>query len=157
MRSRSKFGQLLLAPIAALSWTVGVCAQTPDPKLILRATGSEVAIESRGATLGQILDRLFAERGIPVEWHDEALVGKEIEGSFSGPIDEVMQRLLINENYIASTTGADGKTRISRLIILGRGSSEETVPRPVEAQARRPFPMPQAVPPNALPRNKMPR
>ncbi|MGH6836671.1 MAG: hypothetical protein ACREC9_14295 [Methylocella sp.] len=139
MRSRLVIGSFLLAQAAALCWVVAAQAQSRDPELTFESANGEIIVEANGATLGEILDRLFTERGTPVDWRDQALAGKVIQGSFKGPIDEVAQRLLAGVNYIAISASSDGEARITRVVIFGSTSSVGIAPREtIEARVRRP-------------------
>lgn len=170
MRFRSMIGQLLLAQVAAFCWIFEAHAQIRDPEMAFDSAHSEIMVEANGATLGEILDRLFTERGIPVEWRDKALAGKVMQGSFKGPIDRVAQRLLSGENYIAVSAMSDGETRITRVIILGGASPKQIAPprlaiahalpraparpgiapsKPAEVHAIRWPPAPPGIPPKA--------
>ncbi|MGH6846816.1 MAG: hypothetical protein ACREC0_05085 [Methylocella sp.] len=137
MRSRFVMGLFLLAQAAALCWVAAGHAQSRDPELTLGPADGEVIIEANGATLGEILDRLFTDRGTLVDWRDQALAGKVIQGSFKGPIDEVAQRLLAGVNYIAISASSDGEARFTRVVIFGSASPAGIAPRrPAEARAR---------------------
>jgi hypothetical protein len=120
----------LLAHVLASCGVLQAHAQSRDPELKFDSAHSEITVEAKGATLGQILDRLFTERGIRVEWRDQALADKVIEGSFKGPIELVTQRLLSDVNYFAISEGSATGTGITRVVILGRTSPGEIASRP---------------------------
>jgi hypothetical protein len=136
VRSWLIIGLFLLAQVAALSGGGAAYAQSSDPELTFDAADGEIAVEANGATLGEILDRLFTESGTLVDWRDQALADKVIQGSFKGPIDEVTQRLLAGVNYIAISASSDGEVRITRVVIFGSTSPTGIAPpKPVEARA----------------------
>jgi hypothetical protein len=137
LRSRLAIVMFLLAEAGAVCGSGAACAQSPDPGLTYDSADGEIIVEANGATLGEILDRLFAERGTLVDWRDQGVADKVIQGSFKGPIDEVTQRLLAGVNYIAISASADGEVRITRLVIFGGASSTGVAPpRPIAARAR---------------------
>jgi hypothetical protein len=131
MTLRLRFGicPLLLAHVTALNWVGEASAQIGEPELTRDVADGEITVEANGATVGQILDRLFTESGIEVDWRDQASAGKVIEGRFKGSLDQVTQRLLANENYIAISARLDGETRIVRVIIIGQASPPGVPPR----------------------------
>jgi hypothetical protein len=137
MRSWLVIVMFLLAQAAALCGSGAAYPQSPDSELTYDSADGEIIVEANGATLGEILDRLFTERGTLVDWRDQGVADKVIEGSFKGPLDEVTQRLLAGVNYIAISASSDGEVRITRLVIFGGASSAGTAPpRPVAARAR---------------------
>ncbi|MGH6863169.1 MAG: hypothetical protein ACRECN_02665 [Methylocella sp.] len=137
MRSRLVICRLVLAQAAALCWIGAGHAQSRDPELTFESANGEIIVEANGATLGEILDRLFTERGTLVDWRDQALAGKVIQGSFRGPIDQVAQRLLAGVNYIAISANSDREARITRVVIFGGASPTGIAPRkPFEARTR---------------------
>jgi hypothetical protein len=147
LRSRLAIVMFLLAQAAAVCGSGAAWAQSPDPELTYDSADGEIIVEANGATLGEIFDRLFAERGTLVDWRDQGVADKVIQGSFKGPIDEVTQRLLAGVNYIAISASADGEVRITRLVIFGGASSTgEALPRPVAARARANYPTSPGVP-----------
>jgi ABC-type nitrate/sulfonate/bicarbonate transport system substrate-binding protein len=149
-----RFGIYLLAQVAALSWIGGASAQIGEPELTHDVTDGEITIDANGATVRQILDRLFTESGTEVDWRDQASARKVIEGRFKGSLDQVTQRLLANENYIAISARSDGQTRIVRVIIIGQAN---VVPRmSVAAQADRPLPkLPGTLDASRIPKKKI--
>lgn len=137
MRSRLVIVMFLLAQASAFCGSAAADPQSPDSGLTYDSADGEIIVEANGATLGEILDRLFTERGILVDWRDQSVADKVIQGSFKGSIDEVAQRLLAGVNYIAISASSDGDVHITRLVIFGGASSTWTAPqRPVAARAR---------------------
>ncbi|MGH6839460.1 MAG: hypothetical protein ACREDT_11795 [Methylocella sp.] len=137
MRSRLVIGLFLVAQVAAPCWNGAAYAQSADPAPTVASADGEISVEANGATLGEILDRLFTESGTVVDWRDQGVADKVIEGSFKGPIDEVTQRLLAGVNYIAISASSDGEVRITRLVIFGGASSVGIAPpSPFAARAR---------------------
>jgi hypothetical protein len=147
LRWRFIIGRLLLAHVTVLSGIAAAQAQSRDPELTLESNGGEIVVEAKGASLGEIMDRLFIERGTVVEWQNKALAGKVIQGSFKGPIDDVTQRLLAGLSYFAVSEHSDGETRITRVVILGGASPLEMAPQtPVAARAGPNSPAPPKLP-----------
>ncbi|MGQ0444564.1 MAG: hypothetical protein ACT4O2_05420 [Beijerinckiaceae bacterium] len=127
----------LLAQVAAPCGSAAADPQSPDFGLPYNSADGDIIVEANGATLGEILDRLFTERGILVDWRDQDMAGKVIQGSFRGSIDEVTQRLLAGVKYFAFSSSSEGEVHIPRLVIFGGASSTWAAPqRPVAARAR---------------------
>ncbi|MGH6842138.1 MAG: hypothetical protein ACREDV_08625 [Methylocella sp.] len=147
MRSWLVIVMFLLAQVAALCGSAAADPQSPDSGLPYNSADGDIIVEANGATLGEILDRLFTERGILVDWRDQSLADKVIQGSFKGSIDEVAQRILAGVNYIAISASSDGEVHITRLVIFGGASSTWTAPpRPAAARARANLPASPGVP-----------
>jgi len=77
----------------------------------------------RAGTRREILARILAGSGIVVEWRNKAFANEPISGHFDGPIEEAASRVLARGNFIIAYDMAGAKPRVTRILVLGRGSS----------------------------------
>src|ERR1043166_8953987 len=91
-------GKLLLASLAICSsWDA--YGQALDSNVAARLEQDQVTIEARGATRRQLLQRLFAERSVRVDWHDGSSAEEVIDDSLIGPINHITRRVLAPTNF----------------------------------------------------------
>ena len=80
----------------------------------------EMVIETSGATRREILDRLFADREVEIEWRNKAFADEMLQGGrLSGPPIEIARRLLTRVNYVMSYEADSDEPRLARIVILG--------------------------------------
>jgi hypothetical protein len=91
-----------------------------DSGIALEIDGRDwITLTVTGATRRLVLERLFAERAIEIEWRNKAFAQQAVHGRFSGPADTVARRLLARSDYVIVYTATDGESRMSRITILG--------------------------------------
>jgi hypothetical protein len=80
----------------------------------------EIAIDTSGATRREILNRLFADREVEIEWRNKAFADEMLQGGrLSGPPIEIARRLLTRVNYVMSYEADSDEPRLARIVILG--------------------------------------
>jgi len=91
-----------------------------DSGIALEIDGRDwITLTVTGATRRFVLERLFAERAIEIEWRNKAFAEQAVHGRFSGPADTVARRLLDRSDYVIVYAATDGEPRMSRITILG--------------------------------------
>ena len=110
------------AAIGCMQASPGI-AGVQDSVFFINPDGSNVAFDVRDVSRREVLDRLLTSKSIELEWVDAAAGDERISGAFRGSTDDVLQRLLAQTDFVV-VYGRDGdKTRIARLIIVGKAAS----------------------------------
>ena len=117
-RTAIKLGALLIACVQIGPGFAGV----QDSVFFISPDGDNVAFEVRNVSRREVLDRLLNSKSIEHEWVDVAFADEPISGSFKGSVDDVLQRLLAQANFVAIY--APGGDDLVRLIIVGRSTSQ---------------------------------
>lgn len=131
-------------------------AGVQDSVFFASPDGNSIAFDVREVARREVLDRLLANRAIELEWVDTGFGEEKITGVYKGSADAVLQRLLAQTDFVVVYDGKGEKSRISRLIIVGKASSHTrqaalptlpglttgTPPAPPSDQALRPFSAP---------------
>jgi len=87
----------------------------------------EMVIEASGATRREILNRLFAEREVEIEWRNRAFADERVQsGRLSGQPIEIARRLLASQNYVMRYDLSSDEPRLARIVILGSDSPSVT-------------------------------
>lgn len=113
--------------LVAVTWCVQAnrgSAGIPDSIFFTSPDGSSVTFDVRDVSRREVLDRLLTGKGIELEWIDAAFADERISGAFRGSTESVLQRLLAQSDYVAVYDRKGDKSRIARLIIVGRTASE---------------------------------
>jgi hypothetical protein len=133
----ARAGALLLAVL--IFFSVSVAAQIPDmatppwsqqghaataargdSKILLQAgAGGSVTLVPNGATRRQVLDRLFAERGVEIEWRNKPFADEKVYGRFNGTPSQIARMLLARRSHIITYDTSGEQPRIVRIYILG--------------------------------------
>jgi len=150
----SRLCSLVGLVLAVALLTPGASAQTkddtptPDITLARRSGANEVTVDVsrqgtvdvvvRAAARRKVLDRLFASHTIQVKWHSDAKAFSErtVNGRFAGSVEEIARRLLAGSDYFMTFSDAGGKSRLSRVVVLGLSQSSQKAQRVGGAIAR---------------------
>jgi hypothetical protein len=106
-------------------------AGVQDSVFFISPDGSNIAFDVREVSRREVLDRLLVSRAIELDWVDSGFGDEKISGVFKGSADSVLQRLLAQTDFVAVYDRNGEKSRIARLIIVGKASSQSkqaTVP-----------------------------
>lgn len=118
-----------IVAVLALALTMPATAGFRDSVFFISPDGTRVAFDVHNVARREVFDQLLANKGnkgILLRWKDEALAEEPISGTFSGTIDEVLQRLLADFEFEAVYGLKGDKSRIGQLTIGGRTAA----PRP---------------------------
>jgi hypothetical protein len=88
--------------------------RTPD--------GSGVDYHLRAVPRRHVLDRLFADQDIKLEWRNRAVGDEPISGSFGGAPSSVARQLLARTSFVLVYDRVGGK--ITRVIVVGRAGAQ---------------------------------
>jgi hypothetical protein len=94
-----------------------------DSMFFVDPDGSRVAFDVRDVSRREVLHRLLSSKSVVLEWVDQAFANERISGAFNGSIDAVLQGLLAQTDFVAVYDRDGGKSRIARLIIVGKAAS----------------------------------
>src|SRR5439155_18613137 len=109
-------------------------AGVQESSFYISPDGNSVAFDVREVSRREVLNRLLRTKSIEQEWIDSAFADEPISGSFRGSADAILRRLLAQTNYVV-VYGRDGdQSRIGRLIILGKSTSQRPSPLVAEIQ-----------------------
>jgi hypothetical protein len=110
-------------------------SEEPAPLIVRRAEitreaprENEIVLEPSGATRREILNRLFADRQVEIEWRNNALADEKVRGRLKGGPTELARRLLERGNYVMAY-GSSGD--LARIVVLG--SDPPSVTRSADA------------------------
>jgi hypothetical protein len=115
---------------------------TPRNATIPRSTaGEDTAEADKATTRRQVLDRLFADREITVEWRDQAYADEAVQTRFSKGKDAAARRrfarrLLSRSNYVIVYQTRGNRRRMSRIVVLGPSPPQEQGARQTGASSR---------------------
>lgn len=98
-------------------------AGVQDSVFFVSPDGGNVAFDVRDVSRREVLHRLLNSKAIELEWVDPAYADERISGAFNGSTDAVLQRLLAQTDFVAVYDRDGGKSRIARLIIVGKAAS----------------------------------
>ena len=127
-RRRCRITAALLPPAADPVETMPIETGKPVPetrrarRVVALQTGrdGEIVLESSAATRREILNRLFAEREVEIEWRNKAFADERMQiGRLSGPPVELARRLLARVSYVMSYDTSSDEPRLARIVILG--------------------------------------
>jgi hypothetical protein len=85
----------------------------------MSSDGSSVELTLRDISRREVLDRLFSDRGIRLDWMSPALADERISGNYTGSLSQVARRLLEKLNFILVYDTAVSASRITRVVIVG--------------------------------------
>ena len=129
-----RFGLLVLAASGTALLAPRASAQAAD-------TGGAVTAEAgKVTTRRQVLDRLFADRDIQVEWRDESYADEAVQNRYSKATDSAARRryarrLLSRSNYIIVYDTSGKGRRMSRVVVLGPSPPPEKDARTLRRHA----------------------
>jgi hypothetical protein len=119
-----------------LAASIGCAAASPaiagiqDSIFFTSPDGSSVAFDVHDVSRREVLNRLLTGKAIELEWVDAAFAEERISGTFKGSADSVLQRLLAQSDFVAVYDRSGDKSRIARLIIVGKASTQSKSPGP---------------------------
>jgi hypothetical protein len=93
-----------------------------DNRFDVNADGTSVDFDLHQVPRRDVLNRLFADRGVKVDWLNRDVADEAIRGHFTGPPSAVARQILAPLNFILALDKVDGETRITRVIVVGRSS-----------------------------------
>lgn len=95
-----------------------------DSRFTTSSDGTAFEFELREVSRRQVLDRLFADQAIKLDWADPAVAGDLISGSYHGSLSQIARLLLTKLNFVLVHERTDDEIRITRVVILGRSSGQ---------------------------------
>lgn len=94
-----------------------------DSVFFVSPDGSSVAFDVRDVSRREVLSRLLRSKEVELEWIDSAFAEERITGAFKGSTDAVLQRLLAQTDFVVVYARDGERSRITRLIIVGKGGA----------------------------------
>jgi hypothetical protein len=110
---------LTLVCFGSLLFTSPVFAAIEDSRFDMSLDGARVDFDVREVSRHGVLDRLFANKGIELEWRNSANADETITGTFNGTFASVARQLLAPMNFVIVYGGRGNAARISRIVVLG--------------------------------------
>jgi hypothetical protein len=101
-------------------------AGVQDSRFVISPDGAFVDFDVRDVPRREVMARLFADKGIKLEWLTPSFGDEKISGTFKGSHADVTQQLLAQSNFVV-VRDPGGENKISRLIIIGPAATG-TVP-----------------------------
>jgi hypothetical protein len=84
------------------------------------ARESEIVLEPVGVTRREILNRLFADRNVQIEWRNKAFADERVQDRrLTGPPVELARRLLARASYVMVYQTSGDESHLTRILILG--------------------------------------
>ena len=117
-----------VAGVALTAAAAGAAIQ--DSKFAISPDGARVELDLREVSRREALERLFAGRGVQIDWQHAASAAEALSGRFEGTLAAVTHRLLARTNFIVSYGQRDGARRIARVIVLGPAIGKAVPPPP---------------------------
>jgi hypothetical protein len=87
-----------------------------------------VDFDVREVARSYVVDQLFANRDIKIEWLNREIADEVISGQFQGTISGVARGLLAQFNVVLGYSKANDEVRITRIIVVGRVAAGRTSP-----------------------------
>lgn len=107
------------------AWFTGVgLAAVEDSHFGTNSDGTILEFDLRAVSRREVLDRLFANRNIKLEWVNTALADELISGAYHGSLPQVARQLLTKLDFILVYDGASSDARLTRVVIFGRSSGQ---------------------------------
>ncbi|MEA2992354.1 MAG: hypothetical protein QOD40_1274 [Alphaproteobacteria bacterium] len=72
----------------------------------------------------EVLDRLFADQEIKLEWLNREVADEPVSGKFSGSLPVVARQLLARTNFVLLYQQQGDALRITRVLIVGKASDQ---------------------------------
>jgi hypothetical protein len=124
MGARRTLGTLIIRGLGLVLFSLEAIAQEPSAPEITRSTDGHVMLEAKGATRREVLEQLFTERSIRVDWVSARFADEAIQGRFAGTTGQIVRKVLGDANFIIVTDDIGnrpgGEPRISRVVVFGR-------------------------------------
>lgn len=110
------FGGLLISNTALASVDDSHFGRSPD--------GARLEFDLRDVPRREVLDRLFADQTIKLEWLNRTVADELISGSFRGTLAGMTRQLLAQLDFVLVSEAVDGDVVIKRVVIVGRGGKQ---------------------------------
>jgi hypothetical protein len=94
-------------------------AALADSQFRMSSDGSSVELTLLDISRREVLDRLFSDRGIRLDWMSPTLADERISGNYTGSLSQVARRLLEKLNFILVYDTTVSAPRITRVVIVG--------------------------------------
>jgi hypothetical protein len=107
----------VLVVVGCIHAAVGF-AGVQDSRFVISPDGAFVDFDVRDVPRREVMTRLFADKGIKLEWLTPSFGDEKISGTFKGSHAAVAQQLLAQSNFVV-VRDPGGENKISRLIIIG--------------------------------------
>ncbi len=119
----------LLAGWCVVAGPIGVAvAAVAESRFTISPDGAHVDFAVREVPRRDVLERLFADRGIKLEWLDRAFADESISGTFKGTPTSVARHLLDRANFVIVYGRKDDTFQISRIVVIGRADKGRSSP-----------------------------
>jgi hypothetical protein len=109
-------GGLLIAGPALASVDDSHFGRSPD--------GARLEFDLRDVPRREVLDRLFADQTIKLEWLNRTVADELISGSFRGTLVGLTRQLLAQLDFVLISEAVDGNVVIKRVVIVGQGGKQ---------------------------------
>jgi hypothetical protein len=106
-----------------------VCATEADAEVIVEGGPSEMRVRVENGTVGQVLEALG--QTVNLRYRSVASLNKVIGGSFSGPLRQVLSRVLAGFDFVV-VSNPQGL----ELLVYGESVKNPVLPLPTEASVR---------------------
>jgi hypothetical protein len=103
-------------------------AAVAESRFTISPDGAHVDFSVREVPRRDVLERLFADRGIKLEWLDRAFADESISGTFKGTPNSVARNLLERANFVIVYGRRDDAFQISRIVVIGRAEKGRVSP-----------------------------
>jgi hypothetical protein len=107
-----------------LLWPFVGLAAGEDSRLDISADGTSVDFDLHQVARREVVDRLFADRGIQLDWLNRDVADEPIRGRFRGTRSAVARQMLAPLDFVLAVDRVDGEVRITRVVVVGRSSGE---------------------------------
>ena len=114
---------IMLGHIAVASLTLSGPSWAAVEQSRFETNGNSVRYELREVSRKDVLERLFASQGIAVEWKDKSVADELVTGRYDGTVSSVARQLLTGTDFVLRYDMSQGKSRIVRVLVLGRAAT----------------------------------
>jgi hypothetical protein len=134
---------VMLAPFgSARAQLLGVppFSSSPQPSSggIIPPRPNELPEQEGQTSRRELLERLVRERGVEIDWRDEALAEESVPDRIGSDTETDVRRVLEYTNYVVLYEDRGNERRMSRVIVFGSGHSvEQPVPAAPNSSRRR--------------------
>jgi hypothetical protein len=121
---RQRCALIRIAPICLGSFLSAniAFAAIEDSHFGVSPDGTSIEFELRDVSRREVLDRLFAGQDIKLDWVNAAVANENISGNYGGSLSQVTRQLLGPLNFILVYDGVTPGSRLTRVVVVGRGS-----------------------------------
>jgi len=101
-------------------------ADIEDSRFEFSADGASVEFDVRDASRRDVLGQLFAGSDLEIVWINAAFSEERIRGKFIGTPAAVARQLLAQTNFVIVHDGDGERSRVVRLVVVGRAQGEQS-------------------------------